>query len=137
MKRARYIIAAVVLLAGSLLATSRAFATPIEPDIRKLLQERQQQAPPIGPARVGWDSASRVETTNPSLETLGPVATQRAVRSSFLAAAVPDWRAAILAMVVILLLRILHHRSNERSNAVVVISGRPAADATADHPKAA
>ena len=114
-------------------------ATPIQPDIRKLLQERQHEMPAVGPARVGWDDSERVaQETNPSLDVLGPAATQRAVRSSFLAAAIPDWRAAILAAVVILLLRILHHRNgNEQSNTVTLISSGHHARRNVERPKAA
>jgi hypothetical protein len=91
-----------------------ASATPIKPDLKKLLQEGERQRMEFGPARAGWDAdAHRLSQpeTNVELEMLGPEATARGARASLIAAATPDWRAVILLFVVILLLRNLHHRS--------------------------
>ena len=99
-----------LLIAGTCVLPAR--ATPIKPDLRKLLQQRNQEQMEFGPARAGWDAdAAQAEpATNLELETVGPAATERAARASLVAAAVPDWRAAILVLAVILLLRSSHHK---------------------------
>jgi hypothetical protein len=99
-----------LLIAGTCVLP--ASGTPIKPDLRKLLQQRKQEQMEFGPARAGWDAdaAQSEPATNLELETVGPAATARAARASLVAAAVPDWRAAILVFAVILLLRSSHHK---------------------------
>ena len=87
-----------------------AFGSPIQPDIQKLLSAPQAGQERFAPARAGWDgpeadSRMRSETTNLTLARFGPEATQREVRESFIAAALPDPRIWGFLVLLILLLR--------------------------------
>jgi hypothetical protein len=105
----------VVLVAAGLLtflgATSH--ASPIRPDVRKLLSQPPIQMPQYVPARAGWNGPeiSTARTApNPTLESLSPAATQREVRSTLMAMMMPDLRIlALLALVILLLRRIRKH----------------------------
>jgi hypothetical protein len=101
-----------------LLASLDAEATPIRPDIRKLVEEPPQDTTAhFMPARAGWDGpemASVEDGVNPAWEAItGP---DRANRATLIALATPDPRAVLGIIAVIFLLRILRER-DERSNA--------------------
>lgn len=82
-------------------------ATPIRPNIRKLVTQNQAAPPPATPARAGWDGPEmpRPEArTNPVLD---PAVTLRSNKAALITAAVPDPRAILAVFVVILLMRAL------------------------------
>lgn len=123
---------------GLLLASSAAFATPIRPDLKKLLDT----PPPIthfAPARAGWkgtDGASTSAAQAAAIETLGQAARQRGIRESLIRAATPDWRVFLSLALLILLLRVLRARATQPSpiasypvpvDAIDLIRHRPAA----------
>jgi hypothetical protein len=124
---------ALVLL--TFVAAAPLNASPIKPDIRKLLQQQHGDAVTVGPARAGWDgpeSARAAHAPSLELEMLGPEATQRAVRASLSAVAVPDWRVAVLVLAVILVLRNLHHR-----NTPAEVAAEAPAESNEELPRAA
>ena len=89
------------------LAALDADATPIRPDIRKLVTENQATSPKPGPARAGWNGPElpvRDTSANPALD---PAVTLRSNKAALMTAAVPDSRAVMAVFVVIVLLRIL------------------------------
>ena len=92
-----------------LMSAAAAAATPIQPDIEKLLSRPHSEQQWFEPARAGWDGpeaeASGPLRTSLVLEEFGPVETARLARSSFLAAAVPDPRVWACLCALILLLR--------------------------------
>ncbi len=94
-------ILVLVLAAG-------AAATPIQPDIEKLLSKPHSEHQWFEPARAGWEGpeaeASGPSRTSLVLEEFGPAETARLARASFLAAAVPDPRvwACLCALIFIL-----------------------------------
>ncbi len=83
-----------------------ATATPIKPDIKKLVAEPQQPQTPYMPARAGWNGPEMqkvpVDAAPPAFSHAG---TARAIRASLLAAIVPDWRMALALAIAIFVLR--------------------------------
>ena len=96
------------------LAAGLAHATPVQPDVRKLLA--QPQAAPIHfpPARAGWHGPEgQVEANlNPLLRSLTPAAQAKAMRASFVQLVTPDLRmlAAIMGMIIIVRRRVLRRQ---------------------------
>ncbi len=91
-----------------LLTVMRAEATPISPDVRKLLAQPQPSPADFSPARAGWngpETASSAQPINTTYEQLSPTAIARSVRKSLFSAALPDYRALAAILLVILLLR--------------------------------
>jgi hypothetical protein len=111
----------VVVLLGTtcvllFLGVVDANSTPIKPDVRKILhQSDQTEVVQFGPARAGWDGPEAVPAAqsnpNPVLESIGPAASDRAVRASLLSALVPDPRAIAAIVLIILLLRRMRRTS--------------------------
>lgn len=91
-----------------LLAVIRVEASPIRPDIRKVLSQPRYSAAQFGPARAGWngpEASTTAQVVNPTYEQLNPAATARSVHNSLIAAALPDYRALAAIALIILLLR--------------------------------
>lgn len=98
----------LTLVAILCLAKVRAFATPIRPDIQKVVTQQQSPAAEFPPARAGWNGpemASNSQNPNPTLEKIGPQASARAVRQSLAGVAFFDMKFLALIALVILLLR--------------------------------
>jgi hypothetical protein len=90
-------------------------ATPIRPDIRKLVADPAENHIQFAPARAGWngpemDTAS-IKSGNPAIEQLSPAASARAVRTSLVATAIPDWRLVLPIAVIIVMLRYSRRRA--------------------------
>ena len=98
----------LLLLAGVLSVPGLVSATPIEPDIKKILANPPLEPMPLIPARAGWNGPEiKREAPKPNLmlETYGHAATVRAVRAALWEAAVPDPRIAGALTLLILVLR--------------------------------
>ncbi len=79
-------------------------ATPIRPDLQKLLAEPQE--PSFAPARAGWDGPEMSVTASPAArELLEHSAARQMMRASLLALLVPDFRILLLIGLAIILLR--------------------------------
>ncbi len=100
--------------AGFLLSLSAApaMATPIRPDLQKLLAEPQEAAMQFVPARAGWQGPEM----SPARAHVNPAAAveqssaAEAARASLLAAVIPDPRVLALIALTILLLRRLRKK---------------------------
>lgn len=90
-------------LAGIFLLGSLALATPIEPDIEKLLQQ-PAAPPPYEPARVGWNGPEMPAAVPLPLE-MNQAARARAVRRALSEVLFPDPRVLAAILSTILLLR--------------------------------
>jgi len=91
------------------------FATPIKPDLEKILN--QQRPKHFTPARAGWygpEMPRGSESLNPTLESYGPASTARSVRAALTAAAIPDPKAVLAIAVLILLMRALRIIQEQR-----------------------
>ncbi len=90
------------------LAITQSQATPIRPDVKKLVNQPQQQEMNFAPARAGWNGPEMARSDAPSLVLFGPAADAQAVRESLMSAFIPDPRAVALLAALILLLRQFH-----------------------------
>jgi hypothetical protein len=109
----------VLLTAGFFvfLAAIDADATPIRPNIRKLVTENQTPPPKPDPARAGWNGPElpvRDLSANPALD---PAVTLRSNKAALITAAVPDSRAVLAVIVVIFLMRILRNIEEKEKQA--------------------
>ena len=80
----------ILFVAAILAMALSAGATPIRPDIRKLVAEPSQDTIQFAPARAGWNGSeaavNNAQFTNPAVERLTPAAARREVRASMLGA---------------------------------------------------
>lgn len=107
-------------------------ATPIRPDIKKLVSQPQQDSGAgFMPARAGWDGPEMARNggaANPTMEVYAAGAASRAWRAALLTAATPDPGAVLGIVTLIFLLRILRTREQERqaaTRAVPQMESRP------------
>ena len=106
------------LVPAIFLCATFAQATPIKPDLKKLLSQPQPRKQEYIPARAGWDGPELPAVqSNIYMEHYGAEASSRAVRASLVAAAVPDWRAVLAVVAAILLLRRLRKATPEEAPA--------------------
>ena len=126
----------ILTVAAILAMALSASATPIRPDIHKLVAEPSQETIQFAPARAGWNGSeaavNNAQFTNPAMERLTPAAAAREVRASLLALAVPDWRIllAIVGLIVVLRKARRKLRPEKKAEAAVSVSTeslRPAA----------
>jgi hypothetical protein len=95
-----------------LVSVSMATATPIQPDIKKLLST-PRPTQHFAPARVGWNGPEAATASADALPTarFGMVP-QRDLRQTLFQLAIPDWRIFLALSALILLLRQLRKRGN-------------------------
>ncbi len=112
----------------TLLLSAAAAATPIQPDLEKLLSKPHSEQEWFEPARAGWDGPETepfgLSRSAFALQNFGPAETARAARASFLAAAVPDPRIWACVCVLILLLRRFKRATPKPSEASQSTYGR-------------
>lgn len=96
-------------------------ATPIKPDVQKMLQQSQRSRQPFIPARAGWsDSAVSSAAVNPALQSIAQDHLRREFQETLAAIATPDpWLVVALAAVIILM-RKLRSMEAERKPPTVV-----------------
>ncbi len=100
------ILLTLALTAGFfILVTIEANATPIRPDLRKLLGEPQEAVTQFVPARAGWQGPEMTTAAPKNADLLDQSAAAGNMRATLIAAAVPDVRILALIALVILLLR--------------------------------
>jgi hypothetical protein len=99
---------AVLLVAAAGMAT----ATPIQPDIKKLLST-PRPTQHFAPARVGWNGPEVAKVSTEALPAahFGALGVQRDVRPTWVQLITPDWRVFLALGALILLLRQLRKRS--------------------------
>jgi hypothetical protein len=111
------------------LAAIDAHATPIRPDIRKLVTEPQQDSTArFLPARAGWQGPEmpRQQALNPALQGFDAASYARAWRAAFWAAATPEPTAVLGIVGVIFLLRTLRAREQKRAGRRSLVMPEPA-----------
>ncbi len=95
-----------------------ALATPLRPNLKKLLSQPPPDRHEYIPARAGWDGPELKDLQdNLYVERYSPEASARAVRAGLIAAAVPDWRAVLVIAALILVLRYVGKATEEREQA--------------------
>lgn len=103
-------IAALVLGSVTLASVPIATATPIQPDIKKLLST-PRPTQHFAPARVGWNGPEASTTDALPAARFGMVP-QRDLRQTLLQLAIPDWRVFLALGALIILLRQLRKRGH-------------------------
>ncbi len=110
-------------------------ATPIRPDLKRVLVQPAADAAQFPLARAGWNGPENQQSPqaapNPTLEEFGPAGTARAVRASLAAAFIPDYRAVAAIGLIILLLRRLR-RAELKQRRARVLAFPEAPDEAAD-----
>lgn len=82
-------------------------ASPIYPNIRKVVKESEAQPARFAPARAGWEGAEMPRDTEHIA--LDSAVTLRSNKAALLTAAIPDLRAVFAVFLVIVLMRLLRH----------------------------
>src|SRR5438309_11802832 len=107
-----------------MMLAAQAWAFPMKPDVKLLLEQAQRPRPHYVPARAGWngpEEKSAASTPNPIYEELRREPTPAEMRQELLASAIPDWRVllAILSCIVVMRLTL---RERKPSTAVPVLA---------------
>jgi hypothetical protein len=119
---------AAVTVFGLLLGSAQAL--PIEPDVKKLLDEAQQPPPAFIPSRVGWngpETAVKGSERERWEAAVGPVVVaeqQRRFRNTLREVFVPEPQAVVAIIAVIFLLRRLRSLREQQQ---AVLAQRPQA----------
>ena len=119
---------ALALSAGLLvlLSSLQTEATPIRPDIKKLVQQPERARMPYTPARAGWNGPEQAPAPasagNPSLNRAASI---HAMQAALLAAAVPDPRAILAIVAAIFLLRMLKSYDRRKPPAAEAMGLQP------------
>lgn len=87
------------------LAITQSQATPIRPDVKKLVNQPQQEDMHFAPARAGWNGPEMARSNAPGLALFGQAADAQAMRESLISAFIPDLRVVAFLTALILLLR--------------------------------
>lgn len=107
----RYVLRRILVVTGALcgfllfLAITQSQGTPIRPDVKKLVNQPQQQEMQFAPARAGWNGPEMARSEAPGLALFGVASDPQAVRESLISAFIPDPRAVAFLAALILLLR--------------------------------
>jgi len=96
---------AVMFLVFVALAQGEAHGSPIQPDIRRLVQQPQGPPPRFEPARAGWNGPESGLATGGTTRELMQAAQLRAVRRTLALAVTPDPKALMAIFLMIVLLR--------------------------------
>jgi cytochrome bd-type quinol oxidase subunit 1 len=123
-----------------LLTVMRAEATPIRPDVQKVLSQPRNSPAQFAPARAGWDGPEiprQPQVVNTTYEELKPATTARMVRESLVAASLPDYRALAAIVLVILLLRRIrkNHQKALVAAGMVPVQPMPVPQVTSSEPQ--
>ena len=122
------------MAAGCLiLAVVPAQATPIRPDIRKIVYEPQQDSTSQWvPARAGWDGPEMARSQTPALSAsfaaMSGREQERARLAELISVATPDPRAVLGIAALIFLLRLLRKQDEKRAGATAFSSPLPPDD---------
>ncbi len=105
-KRIILIVGALAFLFAFLvmMGQAKAYATPIRPDVRQLVQQPEGPPPQFEPARAGWKGSETTATTGLPME-LTQEAQVRAARHALWTLLTPDPKALAAIVVLILMLR--------------------------------
>lgn len=103
-----------LLLSASLLPAN---ATPIRPDVKKLLATPPGSSLEFAPARAGWNGpeapSAQQAGLNPDLARVTPAATRIEFKNAILSALVPDPRVSAAILLAIIFLRKWLRRERE------------------------
>jgi hypothetical protein len=124
--------AALGVLIFLVLSAVQSPATPIKPDLQKLLRQSQQNEQPFIPARAGWSEPAGTAnlTRNPVLESISEEHMRQEFRDLLITVATPDpWFVVALVTLVLLMrkLRALEAARAREAAALTVVEATPEA----------
>lgn len=124
--------AALGVLIFLMLSAVQSPATPIKPDVQRLLRQSQQNQQPFIPARAGWTepSGSANLVRNPVLESISEEHMRQEFREMLIAVATPDpWFVVALVTLVFLMrkLRAMEAARAREAAALAVVGPQPEA----------
>jgi hypothetical protein len=110
-------VAALGMLIFLVLSTVDSQATPIKPDVQKLIKQSQQSHQPFIPARAGWNEpvATANAARNPVLDSVIGDHMRDEYRATLMEVATPDPWIALALATLILLLRTLRGIETKRT----------------------
>ena len=100
-------------------------ATPIKPDVQRMIREAQQAQRPFIPARAGWSepSSDSAALHNPVLASLSSDRVQQEYRQTLAMVATPDpWIVVALAMVIVLMRKLRSMDAARKRAAAVALT---------------
>jgi hypothetical protein len=103
----------LMIAAGVLAVSAKVHASPIRPDLKKVLAQPPAVMPQFIPARAGWNGpeiTTARSAPNPTYEALRAPGDPRALQLSLLTTMVPDFRIIALLGLMIVLLRRVYRR---------------------------
>jgi hypothetical protein len=103
-------------------------ATPIKPDVKRMLRESQQAEKPFIPARAGWSEPTSTSAAlhNPMLESLTGDRAQQEFRETLATVATPDpWILVALGMVVVLMRKLRSIEASRKRAEAIAMAARP------------
>lgn len=120
--------AALGVLIFLVLSSVNSPATPIKPDVQRMIRESQQAQQPFIPARAGWNEPSSTTAAlhNPVLASLTGDRVQQEYRETLATVATPDpWIVVALGMLIVLMRKLRSiEASRKRAAAVVAVVAR-------------
>jgi hypothetical protein len=103
-------------------------ATPIKPDVQRMIRESQQAQKPFIPARAGWSESSASSSAalhNPVLESLTGDRAQQEIRETLATVATPDpWLIVALALVIVLMRKLRSIEAQRKRAAAISLVAR-------------
>lgn len=114
--------AALGMLIFLVLSSASSYATPIKPDVQRMIQESQQSQKPFIPARAGWSEPTSTTAAlhNPVLESLKGDNARQEFRDTLAMIATPDPWLVVAMLTIIVLMRKLRTIEEARKHAAVV-----------------
>jgi hypothetical protein len=124
------LVAALGMLIFLVLSSVESQATPIKPDVQRLLKQSQQNNQPFIPARAGWNGhlASASKPNNPILESISDDHMRQEFRETLATVAIPDPSFVVGMLALIFLMRKLRSMDVRRKRAqqMVTLVPKPA-----------
>ena len=105
-----------------MISTVDSQATPIKPDVQKLIRQSQQNSQPFIPARAGWNEpvASASAAHNPVLDSIADDHMRQEFRETLASVATPDPWIVLALGTLIVLMRKLRSIEAQRRRVVLV-----------------
>jgi hypothetical protein len=111
------------IVAATLMFVAQAWAFPMKPDVKALIQEAKQPQQHFVPARAGWNGPEEASQAalNPTLEDLRREPTPAQRRARLIAAATPDWRVLAAIALCIGFIRVSRKPSTRSSRPATIL----------------
>ena len=119
--------AALGILIFLFISAASSQATPIKPDVQRMIRESQQSQKPFIPARAGWTEPASTTAAlhNPVLESLKGDNAREEFRETLALVATPDpWLVVALVTIIVLMRKLRLIEENRKRAALVPVGAR-------------